>query len=176
VVLQISCRNILRTKQAGQRGQSSRAGQQDDAAAERAGNLNYLTLLSAISRAEQSVHLTVAYLAPDPQLRKVLTDAAPAWCGGDARLPSYSDSGAIFHLGRSYYTDLLRAGVVIHERCGAVMHDLINGLQQSGAPYLDPWHRRPRHPAILVVARLVRGHSQLANPHHACRGHASELE
>lgn len=82
----------------------------------------YLTLLSAISRAELSVHLTVAYFAPDPQLRKALTDAAQRGVTVKLVLPSYSDSSAIFHLGRSYYTELLRAGVMIHERRGAVMH------------------------------------------------------
>ncbi len=85
-------------------------------------SLIYLTLMSAISHAELSVHLTIAYFAPDPQLLAALTDAARR--GVDVRLvlPSYSDSGAIFHLGRSYYTDLLRGGVKIYERRGAVMH------------------------------------------------------
>lgn len=82
----------------------------------------YLTLLSAINHAESTVHLTIAYFAPDPQLLKALIDAA--WRGVDVRLvlPSYSDSSAIFHLGRSYYTKLLRGGVKIYERRGSVMH------------------------------------------------------
>lgn len=82
----------------------------------------YLTLLSAISHAELAVHLTIAYFAPDPQLLKALTDAARR--GVDVRLvlPSYSDSSAIFHLGRSSYTKLLRGGVKIYERRGSVMH------------------------------------------------------
>jgi cardiolipin synthase len=85
-------------------------------------SLIYLTLMSAISHAELSVHLTIAYFAPDQQLLDALTDAARR--GVDVRLvlPSYSDSGAIFHLGRSYYTELLRGGVKIYERQGAVMH------------------------------------------------------
>jgi len=37
-------------------------------------------------------------------------------------LPSFTDSWPIFNLGRSYYTDLLRGGVKIYERRGAVMH------------------------------------------------------
>ena len=37
-------------------------------------------------------------------------------------LPSYSDSWTVFHAGRSHYTKLLRAGVKIYERRGAVMH------------------------------------------------------
>ena len=85
-------------------------------------SLIYLTLMSAISHAEREVHLTIAYFAPDPQLLKALTDAARRGVDVKLVLPSYSDSWAIFHLGRSYYTQLLRGGVKIYERRGAVMH------------------------------------------------------
>ncbi len=78
--------------------------------------------MSAISHAELTVHLTIAYFAPDPQLLKALTDAARRGVDVKLVLPSYSDSGAIFHLGRSYYTELLRGGVKIYELRGAVMH------------------------------------------------------
>nr|WP_296672827.1 cardiolipin synthase [Sulfuricaulis sp.] len=85
-------------------------------------SLIYLTLLSAIANAERRVYLTNAYFVPDPQLLKSLTDAARR--GVDVRLvlPSYSDSWTVFHAGRSHYTKLLRAGVKIFERRGAVMH------------------------------------------------------
>ena len=85
-------------------------------------SLIYLTLLSAIANAEQRVYLTNAYFVPDPQLLKSLTDAARR--GVDVRLvlPSYSDSWTVFHAGRSHYTKLLRAGVKIYERRGAIMH------------------------------------------------------
>lgn len=85
-------------------------------------SLIYLTLMSAISHAELTVHLTIAYFAPDPQLLGALTDAARRGVEVKLVLPSYSDSWAIFHLGRSYYTELLRSGVEIHELRGAVMH------------------------------------------------------
>jgi len=85
-------------------------------------SLIYLTLMSAISHAELKVHLTIAYFAPDPQLLRALTDAARRGVEVKLVLPSYSDSWAIFHLGRSYYTELLRAGVKIYELRGAVMH------------------------------------------------------
>jgi len=82
----------------------------------------YLTIVSAISRAEREVHLTVAYFAPDPELLGALMDTARRGVSVKLVLPSHTDSWAIFHLGRSYYTKLLRAGVEIHERHGAVMH------------------------------------------------------
>ena len=85
-------------------------------------SLIYLTLISAISHAELTVHLTIAYFAPDPQLLKALTDAARRGVDVELVLPNYSDSGAIFHLGRSYYTELLRGGVKIYQRRGAMMH------------------------------------------------------
>jgi cardiolipin synthase len=68
------------------------------------------------------VHLTIAYFAPDAQLIKALTDAAQRGVEVKLILPSVSDSGAIFHLGRSYYTKLLRGGVKIYERRGAIQH------------------------------------------------------
>ena len=85
-------------------------------------SLIYLTLLSAITHAEHSVHLTIAYFAPDPQLLLALSDAAARGVDVRLMLPSHSDSRVLFHLGRSYYALLLDAGVKIHERRGAVMH------------------------------------------------------
>jgi cardiolipin synthase len=85
-------------------------------------SLIYLTLLSAISKSERHVYLTNAYFVPDPQLLEALTDAARR--GVDVRLvlPGTSDSGVAFHAGRSHYSALLRAGVKIHERRGAMLH------------------------------------------------------
>lgn len=85
-------------------------------------SLIYLTLVSAITHAQIKVHITVAYFAPDPQLLKALIDAAQRGVEVVLILPSYSDSASIFHLGRSHYTELLRGGVRIHERRGALMH------------------------------------------------------
>lgn len=85
-------------------------------------SLIYLTLLSAIDHAEQRVNLTNAYFVPDPQLLKALTDAARRGADVKLVLPSNTDSWAVFHAGRSHYSTLLRAGVRIYERRGAVMH------------------------------------------------------
>jgi cardiolipin synthase len=85
-------------------------------------SLIYLTLMSAIAHAERNVHITMAYFAPDEQLLEALTDAAARGVDVTLILPSYSDSMPIFHLGRSYYTALLKGGVRIFERRGAVMH------------------------------------------------------
>jgi cardiolipin synthase A/B len=85
-------------------------------------SLIYLTLISAISKSESHVYLTNAYFVPDPQLLDALTGAARR--GVDVRLvlPGKSDSGPVFHAGRSHYSALLRAGVKIYERRGAMLH------------------------------------------------------
>jgi len=85
-------------------------------------SLIYLTLLSAIDHSEQRVYLTNAYFVPDPQLLKSMTDAAARGVDVKLILPSHTDSWAVFHAGRSHYSDLLRANVKIYERRGAVMH------------------------------------------------------
>ena len=82
----------------------------------------YLTLLSAIEHAERQGHITNAYFAPDPQFLKALTDAAQRGVEVKLVLPSHTDSWAVFHAGRSHYSKLLRAGVKVYERRGAVMH------------------------------------------------------
>lgn len=85
-------------------------------------SLIYLTLLSAIDHAELRVNLTNAYFVPDPQLLKAMTDAAQRGVDVKLVLPSHTDSWVVFHAGRSHYAPLLRAGVKIYERLGAVMH------------------------------------------------------
>jgi cardiolipin synthase len=82
----------------------------------------YLTLISAIVNADRQVYLVNAYFVPDPQLVKALVDAAAR--GVDVRLilPGYSDSATTFYAGRSHYSELLRGGVKIYERQGALLH------------------------------------------------------
>ena len=82
----------------------------------------YLTFISAIRHAEKSISLTVAYFAPDPQLLEALGEAARRGVMVKLILPSHTDSWAIRQLGRSHYTDLLRDGVRLYERRGAIMH------------------------------------------------------
>lgn len=104
-------------------------------------SLIYATLLSAIGSAETSVHLTNAYFVPDPQLLAALEAAAQR--GVDVRLilPSKTDSWLVFHAGRRYYEQLLRAGVKIYERRGVILHSktaLIDGVWATvGSTNLD---------------------------------------
>lgn len=101
----------------------------------------YATLISAINSAETEVLLTNAYFAPDPQLREALADAVRRGVDVQLILPSATDSGLIFHAGRSYYDELLRAGIKIHERRHALLHSktaVIDGVWSTiGSTNLD---------------------------------------
>jgi cardiolipin synthase len=104
-------------------------------------SLIYATLISAISSAETGVYLTNAYFVPDPQLLAALKDAAQRGVDVKLLLPSYSDSALVFHAGRSYYEELLGAGVKIYERRDALLHAktaLIDGVWSTiGSTNLD---------------------------------------
>lgn len=104
-------------------------------------SLIYLTLISAIGNAEKEVHLTNAYFVPDPQLLKSLIDAAARGVDVKLILPSHSDSAVVFHAGRAHYASLLKGGVKIYERGGALLHSktaVIDGVWSTvGSTNLD---------------------------------------
>lgn len=104
-------------------------------------SLIYLTLISAIGNAEKYVHLTNAYFVPDPQLLLALTDAAARGVDVKLILPSQSDSSLVFHAGRAHYAGLLKGGVQIFERQGALLHSktaVIDGVWSTvGSTNLD---------------------------------------
>ena len=104
-------------------------------------SLIYATLLSAIGSAETSVLITNAYFAPDPQLLAALEAAAARGVDVKLILPSQTDSWLVFHAGRGYYAQLLRAGVKIYERRGAILHSktaLVDGVWATvGSTNLD---------------------------------------
>ncbi|MEO5656279.1 MAG: cardiolipin synthase [Nitrospiria bacterium] len=101
----------------------------------------YQVLISAISHAEQSIHLTVAYFAPDGRMLKALTDAAARGVDVTLLLPSVTDSGLVVRAGHSHYETLLQAGVKIHELQGALLHSktaVIDGVWSTvGSANLD---------------------------------------
>ncbi|MES2354776.1 MAG: cardiolipin synthase [Pseudomonadota bacterium] len=101
----------------------------------------YVTLISAITNAENYVYITNAYFVPDPQFLQVLEAATKR--GVDVRiiLPSHTDSWLVLYAGRSYYTALLKAGVKIYERRGPLLHSktvIVDGVWSSvGSTNLD---------------------------------------
>ncbi len=101
----------------------------------------YNTLVSAINSAETSIYLTNAYFAPDDILMNALKEAVKRSVDVKIILPSKTDSGLIFHAGRSYYSELLNAGIEIYERNDALLHAktaLIDGVWSTiGSTNLD---------------------------------------
>lgn len=85
-------------------------------------NLTYVVLLSAIAHAKKSVYITMAYFVPDPQTINILKSAARRGVDVKLILPGFSDFAAVFHAGRSHYSDLLKAGVKIFEHHDALLH------------------------------------------------------
>jgi cardiolipin synthase len=85
-------------------------------------SLIYATLISAIVSAESSVHLTIAYFIPDPQLLAALKDAVQRGIDVKIIVPGKTDSWLVFHAGRSYYAELLGAGIKLYERRDALLH------------------------------------------------------
>ena len=84
--------------------------------------MTYVTLLSAITHAEKSVYMTMAYFVPDPQTIETIKAAARRGVDVKLILPGFSDFAAVFHAGRSHYSDLLKAGVKIFEHREAMLH------------------------------------------------------
>ena len=125
-------------------------------------SLIYATLLSAIASAETSVHLTNAYFAPDPQLLAALEAAAARGVDVTLILPSQTDSWLVFHAGRGYYEQLLRAGVKIHERRDVILHSktaLIDGVWATvGSTNLDWRSFLHNHELNAVVLGAEFGH------------------
>lgn len=82
----------------------------------------YVTLISAIRSAEKRVWLSNAYFVPTPEEVDELIAAAER--GVDVRLlvPEKSDAEIAVEAARSHYSDLLEAGVKIHEARNVVLH------------------------------------------------------
>ena len=101
----------------------------------------YKTYISAFAHADKYIHLTSAYFVPDRQVLDAMIDAARR--GVDVRIifPSFSDVGLMLHAGRSYYDELLAAGIRVYERKAAMLHAktaVIDGVWSTiGSTNLD---------------------------------------
>jgi cardiolipin synthase A/B len=82
----------------------------------------YAAALTAIRTAQSSIRITAAYFVPTRQELRGLEAAARR--GVDVRilLPSHSDINLIISVQRSYYPQLLRAGIKIYERSDGIVH------------------------------------------------------
>lgn len=82
----------------------------------------YRALLGAIDNATASIHITMAYFVPDPQLVEALRAAAQRGVEVVLVLPGRSDSVLVLRAGQAHYADLMAAGVHIYEKHDAVLH------------------------------------------------------
>jgi len=82
----------------------------------------YTELLHTVAGAKTRVWITMGYFVPDELLRRALEDAARRGVDVQLVLPGFSDFWAPLDAGRSYYAELLDAGVKIHEWDDALMH------------------------------------------------------
>jgi cardiolipin synthase len=85
-------------------------------------NALYVALISAIEASATEVMITNAYFVPHPQLLAALKAAAQRGVDVKLLLPSKTDSALVYHAGRSFYGELLEAGVKIYERKSRLLH------------------------------------------------------
>ena len=101
----------------------------------------YVTLISAFNSADTEILLTNAYFVPDPQLIESLVRAVARGVDVQVIVPSVTDSALVFHAGRAHYEPLLRAGVKLYERRGALLHAktaMVDGVWSTvGSTNLD---------------------------------------
>ncbi|RJF97391.1 cardiolipin synthase [Noviherbaspirillum saxi] len=101
----------------------------------------YKTYVSALTHADKYAHITTAYFVPDQQIVQAMVEAARR--GVDIRIifPSFTDVGMILYAGRSYYEELLAAGIKVYERKRAMLHAktaVIDGVWSTiGSTNLD---------------------------------------
>jgi cardiolipin synthase A/B len=82
----------------------------------------YKAYLLAIQQARKTVHITNAYFVPDPEILRVLTDAAQRGVDVKIVLPGVSDSGLVLHASRSFYSAMLASGIRLYQLKVAVLH------------------------------------------------------
>ncbi len=103
----------------------------------------FIMYVSAISFAENSIHLTNAYFAPDNQTVKAFIDAAERGVDVKIIVPGTSDLPLALFAGQYYYADLLKAGVKLYQRRNAMLHAktaVIDGVWSTvGSTNMDFW-------------------------------------
>jgi len=82
----------------------------------------YSAYILAINAATKSIHITCAYFVPDAQILDALTKAARRGVDVQIILPGVAESDTVFYAGRSFYGDMLKSGIHIHEMQIAVLH------------------------------------------------------
>ncbi len=105
------------------------------------GRTTFIMYVSAVTFAEQTVHVTASYFVPDEQMVDALVDAARRGVEVKIVLPEVSDSSMALYASWYYYDELLEAGVKLYKRGNAVLHAktaVIDGIWSTvGSTNLD---------------------------------------
>ena len=87
-----------------------------------ANRITFILYVSAITFAENSLHMTNAYFVPDRQTVDALTDAAKRGVDVKIILPGTTDSSLAQYAGQYYYSELLKSGVKLYRRHNVLLH------------------------------------------------------
>jgi cardiolipin synthase len=108
-----------------------------------ANRLTFIMYVTALTFAENSLHMTNAYFVPDEQTAEALIDAAKRGVDVKIILPGTTDSSLAQYAGESYYDDLLESGVKLYKRRNALLHAktlVIDGVWSTvGSTNMDFW-------------------------------------
>jgi cardiolipin synthase len=78
--------------------------------------------VSLLANARERVTITTPYFAPDPPLLDAIVAAARRGVDLTIVFPHRNDSRIVGAISRAYYPVLARAGVLIYEYCGGLLH------------------------------------------------------
>jgi cardiolipin synthase len=99
--------------------------------------------VSAITFSENSLHLTNAYFVPDHETVNAIIAAAKRGVDVKIVLPGTTDSSLTLNAGQYYYSELLKSGVKLYRRRGAMLHAktaVIDGIWSTvGSTNMDFW-------------------------------------
>jgi len=108
-----------------------------------ANRITFIMYVVAITFAENSLHMTNAYFAPDPQIIKALIDAAKRGVDVKIILPGTTDRSLALYAGQYYYADLLKSGVKLYKRRNVLLHAktlVIDGVWSTvGSTNMEWW-------------------------------------
>lgn len=79
-------------------------------------------LYYSINHAKKSIYLTTAYFTPSRRMMQILEDAVFRGVDVKLLLPGKSDILAAHYAGRAFFTKLLKAGIVIYNYHGEILH------------------------------------------------------
>ncbi|HEY6072674.1 MAG TPA: phospholipase D-like domain-containing protein, partial [Anaerolineales bacterium] len=105
--------------------------------------LTFVLYVSAITFAENSLHLTNAYFVPDDETVEALIAAARRGVDVKIVLPGSTDSSMTVNAGRYHYSRLLKSGVKLYKRRNVMLHAktavIDNVWSTVGSTNMDFW-------------------------------------